>query len=38
MESWVFVVLLWSLGFQEMSPSGIKTKQSKAVLHGAIGF
>lgn len=38
MGSWVFVVLLWNLGFQEMSPNGIKTTQNRATLHGAISF
>lgn len=38
MGRWVFVVLLWNLGFQEMSPNGIKTTQSRATLPGAISF
>lgn len=38
MENWVFVVFLWNLGFQEMRPNGIKTKQNKAALHGGISF
>lgn len=38
LENWVFVVFLWNLGFQEMRPNGIKTKQNKAALHGGISF
>lgn len=38
MGNWVFAVLLWNLGFQEMRPSGIKTRQNKAALPGGISF
>lgn len=38
MESLVFAVLLWNLGFQEMRSNGIKTKQNKAALLGGISF
>lgn len=38
MGNWVFAVLLWNLGFQEMRPSGIGTGQNKAAFRGGVSF
>lgn len=38
MGNLVFAVLLWNLGFQEMRPNGIGTRQNKAAFHGGVSF